>query len=119
MQSKSLAWSLALAGFIFGVIGCAVTFWIEWRLYRVLSALPAGTEVRPMGEAAEQVIVGFFTFLLAIPFSVAGISFGLKQHRAPVWILSAVGIVLGVSPLPFGIWLGRTIFAVKGIVFEP
>ena len=119
MQSKSLAWTLALAGFIFGVVGCAVTFWLEWRLYKVLSALPAGTEVRPMGQAFDELVVAFFTFILAVPFSVAGICFGVKQHRAAVWLLSAIGIVFGVSPLPFGIWLGRTIFAVKGIVFEP
>src|SRR5271166_1214951 len=119
MQSKTLAWPLALVGFILGVIGCAVTFWLEWRFYKVISALPAGTEIRPMGHAMHQIIVAFFTFILAIPFSVAGIYFGVRQHQKAVWSLSAVGTVLGLSPLPFGLWLGRTVFAVNGIVFEP
>jgi hypothetical protein len=119
MGEKLPSWLFGLAGVFFGIAGCLTICWLEWGFYQEVSVLPPGTEIRPMGLAFHELVVSFFTFILAIPFSVAGICFAIKHRRRAFSILSLVGLVFGFLPLPLGAWLGRRIIAATGVILEP
>jgi hypothetical protein len=119
MQSKPFSFLFAYAGVFIGVVGCLAICWLEWRFYKDVSALPPGTEIRPMGHAFDELAVGVLTFILVVPLSLTGIILSIKQRRLAAIYLSFIGIVLGIIPLPLGIWLGHKIIAATGVILEP
>ena len=72
-----------------------------------------------MGQAFDELAVGVLTFILVVPLSITGTILSIKQHRLAAIYLSFIGIVLGIIPLPLGIWLGHKIIAVTGVILEP
>jgi hypothetical protein len=119
MQSKSFSFLFAYASVFIGIAGCLAMCWLKWRFYEDVSTLPPGTGIRPIGEAINELEIGVLTLVLAIPLSLAGISYSIRQHRLVARLLSFSGLFLGIVPLPLGIWLGHKIIAATGVVLEP
>jgi hypothetical protein len=117
MQNKS-SWLFAYAGISAGIAGSLVICWLEWCFYKDVSALPPGSEIRPIGHGIYELAVGGLTFLLTIPLSMAGAYFSIKQRRLIPGLLSLLGIVLAIIPLPLAFWLGQKIIAVTGVTLE-
>jgi hypothetical protein len=115
MQRKALPLIVAIAALFASIAGNLVICWHSWQFYVGMSALPPGSEIRLIGRGIDSLLVSSVTFVVAMPLSIAGVMFSIRQHRVSTALVSFAGVVLTLTPFPLAYWLDGRIIAATGI----
>jgi hypothetical protein len=104
---------------LIGALGA--TAWVGWLLYdfdRLVSDLPPGSWVRPMGLSVHLVLAGYGSILVLGLVAVLGIVRGMRCGNKFPLIIAVVALPLSGVPL-IGGWIGfDRIIDTRGLILS-
>jgi hypothetical protein len=108
-------WKAFPVGLIVGLIANYLTY----RASLFLLDVPKGTAIRPMFEGAFMGLVAMAAFIVGAPLSIWDIRRGWRLFGIYGVALGAIGLLLNLTPWPFGEYLWDRFLTERHIMLEP